>query len=246
MNDDHDVALYQLKDVRQVYIGRTVLDIKNLNIQSGEILALVGPSGAGKSTLLRLLGFLESPTGGQISFKNQLCDENWPRLAGRRRVTMVFQNPLLLKRSVFENVAYGLKIRNQLNRQSEILNILDQLGLIELAQEKAQTLSGGEAQRVALARALVLQPEVLLLDEPTANLDPYNINLIESIVQQVNQEKGTTVIVVTHNVFQARRLADRISLLLSGKIVEVADADDFFEDPRHPQTAAFVRGDIIY
>ncbi len=239
-------TLYHLWDIQQVYKGRTVLDIADLQIKSGEILGLVGPSGAGKSTLLRLLGFLERPAAGQIRYQHQTCDENWPALSDRRRVTMVFQHPQLLKRSVFDNVAFGLKIRDRLNGTAEVLDILNRLGLQELAQAKAQTLSGGEAQRVALARALVLQPEVLLLDEPTANLDPYNIKLIESFVQQVNQEKKTTIIIVTHNVFQARRLADRIGLLLSGKLVEVTGAESFFDEPKHPQTAAFVRGDIIY
>lgn len=246
MTIDSEETLYHLRNVKQVYKGRQVLDMTDLRIQSGEILGLVGPSGAGKSTLLRLLGFLEEPASGQINFKNKRCDENWPTLSARRRVTMVFQNPQLLRRSVFDNVAYGLKIRKQSNGQSEILKILDDLGLTALAQEKAQTLSGGEAQRVALARALVLQPEVLLLDEPTANLDPFNINLIESIIKQANQKKRTTVVIVTHNVFQARRMADRIGLLLNGEMIEVAEPDGFFDDPEHPQTAAFVRGDIIY
>jgi tungstate transport system ATP-binding protein len=101
-------------------------------------------------------------------------------------------------------------------------------------------------QRVALARALVLQPDVLLLDEPTANLDPYNIKLIEQIVAQANQQQNTTTVIVTHNIFQARRLAQRVALLLNGQLVEVAAAESFFETPQRPETAAFVRGDIIY
>ena len=124
--------------------------------------------------------------------------------------------------------------------------MLQWLGLEELADAHARTLSGGEAQRVALARALVLKPDVLLLDEPTANLDPYNIKLIEEIVRRTNEEDGTTVVIVTHNVFQARRLAERVGLLLSGKSVEVAETEKFFTNPQRRQTDAFVRGDMIY
>jgi len=120
------------------------------------------------------------------------------------------------------------------------------MGLQSLSAAKANTLSGGEAQRVALARALVLNPRVLLLDEPTANLDPYNINLIEQIVQYSNQTQGTTVVMVTHNVFQAQRLADRVGLLLEGKLVEVSETNRFFSNPYSPETSAFIRGEIVY
>jgi tungstate transport system ATP-binding protein len=115
-----------------------------------------------------------------------------------------------------------------------------------LQDAHAHTLSGGEMQRVALARALVLRPEVLLLDEPTANLDPYNIRLIEEMTAHVNQVEGVTVVVVTHNIFQARRLAHRVALILHGRLVEVAPTEQFFDRPEHPQTAAFVRGELIY
>ncbi|MDX1412644.1 MAG: ATP-binding cassette domain-containing protein [Candidatus Promineifilaceae bacterium] len=239
-------ALYQLSSTQQIYGGRTVLDIGALEIYQGEILALVGPSGAGKSTLLRLLGFLEKPTAGQLSYEGQLCDETWPDLENRRLATMVFQNPQLLRRSVIENVVYGLKIRGQKNGREEVANLLNRLGLTDLVAEMATTLSGGEAQRVALARALVLKPRVLLLDEPTANLDPYNIKLIEDIVCEENEKQQTTVVVVTHNVFQARRLADRVGLLLSGKLVEVTQTERFFTQPQSSQTNAFVRGELIY
>jgi tungstate transport system ATP-binding protein len=115
-----------------------------------------------------------------------------------------------------------------------------------MARQRARTLSGGEAQRVALARAIVLQPDVLLLDEPTANLDPYNVGLIEDIVQALNRQREATMVLVTHNVFQAKRLAHRVALLLEGQIVEVSDVETFFESPRDPRTAAFVRGEMVY
>jgi len=118
--------------------------------------------------------------------------------------------------------------------------------LLHLANKPARTLSSGEMQRVALVRALLIEPEVLLLDEPTANLDPYNIKLIEQALVDTHQQRGTTVVLVTHNIFQARRLAQRVALLLEGQIVEVSDVTTFFEAPANPRTKAFLRGDIVY
>jgi len=240
--------IYKLAQVRQIYGGRTVLNIEQLTIQTGEVLAIVGPSGAGKSTLLRLLGFLEMPASGSLSYLQQPRSDQWPDLAARRQVTMVFQRAQLLGRSVYQNIIYGLQLRGLGNdhHPAAVQATIDQLGLSNLVNAPAHTLSGGEMQRVALARSLVLQPKVLLLDEPTANLDPYNIGLIEGIVQQANQEQGVTVVIVTHNIFQARRLAQRVGLLLNGKLVEVAATHHFFEQPANPQTAAFVLGDLVY
>ena len=116
----------------------------------------------------------------------------------------------------------------------------------QLARQRARTLSGGEAQRVALARAIVLNPDVLLLDEPTANLDPYNVSLIENIARRINEQHKTSLVLVTHNVFQAKRLAHRVAFLLDSKVVEVGEVTTFFESPSDPRTAAFVRGEMIY
>jgi len=167
-------------------------------------------------------------------------------LSVRRRVTTVFQQPILLNRSVHANVHYGLRLRGLRDANHQVEDALGQVGLAGLAHQRARTLSGGEAQRVSLARAMVLQPDVLLLDEPTANLDPYNVGLIEEIVRSLNDRQGTTIVLVTHNVFQARRLAHRVGLLLEGRVVEVADTTTFFESPQDPRTAAFVRGEMVY
>jgi tungstate transport system ATP-binding protein len=239
--------IYQLRTVAKEYSGRRVLSVERLEIRRGEVFALVGPSGAGKSTLLRLLNFLEPPTNGSIRFLGAEFSASRPvPLQLRRRVTTVFQRPTLLNRSVWANVRYGLQLRGQHNAARRVEMALEQVGLTDLARQQARTLSGGEAQRVALARAMVLQPDVLLLDEPTANLDPYNVGLIEDIVRSLNRERGTSLVLVTHNVFQARRLADRVALLLEGQIVEVADVKTFFESPRDPRTTAFVRGEMVY
>ena len=239
--------MYQLRSVTKVYGSRCVLQADDLGFRQGEVFALVGPSGAGKSTLLRLLNFLERPTSGTIRFLDAEFSRSQPMpLELCRRVTTVFQRPILLNRSVWDNVNYGLRLRGKQNARQLVEVTLERVGLNHLTAQPARTLSGGEAQRVALARAMVLKPDVLLLDEPTANLDPYNVGLIEAIVRDLNRDWGTTVILVTHNIFQARRLADRIALLLDGQIVESADADSFFNSPCDPRTAAFVRGDMVY
>jgi tungstate transport system ATP-binding protein len=239
--------IYRLQNVSKEYEGRRVLQVDNLKIERGEVFALVGPSGAGKSTLLRLLNFLETPTSGRIRFLDVEFSPNQPMpLKHRRRVTTVFQRPLLLNRTVQANVEYGLRLRGLRDSSGLIEKALEQVGLHQLARQRARTLSGGEAQRVALARAIVLQPDVLLLDEPTANLDPYNVGLIEEIVTNLNRERGTTLVLVTHNVFQAKRLARRVALMLEGQIVEVSEVEAFFESPEDPRTAAFVGGEMVY
>ena len=239
--------LYQINGLTKEYGGRRVLEVEQLEIRRGEILALVGPSGSGKSTLLRLLNFLESPSAGEIIFeKTRFAEGQEMPLELRRRVTTVFQRPMLLERSVWDNVSFGLRLRGQRDNRQEIQAVLDEVGLAHLKKQRARTLSGGEAQRVVLARAMALKPEVLLLDEPTANLDPYNIGLIEEVVREINQAYQTTIVLVTHNIFQARRLASRVGLLLAGQVAELATTQAFFEAPTDVRTRAFVNGEMIY
>jgi tungstate transport system ATP-binding protein len=196
---------------------------------------------------------LEAPTEGTLRFQGRAVgpDGSMP-LSLRRRVTTVFQRPILLNRTVRINVAFGLRLRQgwwpwSANGQDDrVAEALERVGLSSLERQRARTLSGGEAQRVALARAMVLEPDVLLLDEPTANLDPHNVSLIEEIIRSLNREKRTTVVLVTHNIFQARRLADRVGLLLDGSLIELAESEDFFERPRDERTRAFVQGDMVY
>ena len=238
--------VYCLENITKSYNNRTVLEVGQLEIQPGEILALVGPSGAGKSTLLRLLNFLEPPSQGRLTFQQQpFSASHQMPLDLRRKVTMVLQRPMLLNRSVQENVRFGLELRG-IRERGRVQAALEEVGLGHLTQHKAHTLSGGEAQRVALARAIVMQPEVLLLDEPTANLDPYNVGLIEKIVLHLNQTQHTTLVLVTHNIFQARRMAQRVAFMLDGKVIETANEEEFFNRPKDARTAAFVRGDMVY
>ncbi|MCB9456444.1 MAG: phosphate ABC transporter ATP-binding protein [Anaerolineaceae bacterium] len=239
---------YDLHHVQQSYNGRIVLRIPELRVEPGEILGVVGPSGAGKSTLLRLLAFLEQPARGTIMLHldDHALTAETATTDQRRQMAMVFQRPALLRRSVRANVAYGLRVRGGRDHREQIEAALRQVKLDHLAAADAHTLSGGEAQRVALARALVLQPRVLLLDEPTANLDPYNVRLIESLIQQHLAAGNTTIILVTHNIFQAQRLATRVALLLDGELVETAPAPAFFQSPTDARTAAFVSGELVY
>ena len=166
-------------------------------------------------------------------------------LALRRQVVSVFQRPVLLRRSVLANVRISQRIRGVPSSNRDAEEWLHRLGLGDLMPAPARTLSAGEAQRVALARALVVHPSVVLLDEPTGNLDPYNVRLIEEIVRGDNTEHGTTVVLVTHDIFQAKRLAHRTGLMIGGKIVEVGETASFFADPQQPETAAFLRGDLV-
>ena len=238
---------YRLEGVTKSYSGRQVLQVDALDIHRGEVFAVVGPSGAGKSTLLRLLNFIEPPSSGIICFADRaFAPGQEVPLELRRRITTVFQRSVLLRQSVRDNVAYGLRLRGRRDSAGRIEEALELVGLTDLARQQARTLSGGEAQRVALARAMILDPEVLLLDEPTANLDPYNVGLIEEVVRDLNRQRQTTLVLVTHNVFQAKRLAHRAGLLLDGRLVEVADTEAFFESPCDPRTAAFVRGEMVY
>lgn len=239
------MSLYELENVQQAYNGRVVLNIEKMTVERGEILALVGPSGAGKSTLLRLLNFLEPQTGGRLVFDHISVAGELP-LKVRRRVITVFQRPVLLKRSVVANLRYGLELRGEKVSETTLTHWLERLGLTQLANQSAPKLSAGEAQRVALARALLVQPDVLLLDEPTANLDPYNVGLIEEIVREENTARGTTIVLVTHNVFQARRLAHRTGLILNGELVELGLTEPFFTSPHREETGAFVRGELVY
>ncbi len=237
---------YQLQNVQKRQNANFALHIHRLDVQQGDVLALLGPTGAGKSTLLRLLAGLEPPTAGDIQFDDAPLLAAEMTLATRRRITMVHQRPLLLGGAVRTNVEYGLRLRGGQNRTQKVDAALDQLGLTPIAAQAAQTLSGGQTQLVAMARALVLEPEVLLLDEPTAHLDPAHVALAEKAIRQICQTRQTTIVWATHNLFQARRVANRTCLLLNGLLVEAAPTEAFFTNPAEPRTADFVQGRMVY
>jgi tungstate transport system ATP-binding protein len=216
-----------------------ILDDVTLALGTGGPTVLVGPNGSGKSTLIRLGMGLVAPSAGSITWGGGDASD------GRRRA-MVFQRPVMLRRSTVANVTYALGAAGiaRRNRLGHALDLLDQVGLAELAQRPARRLSGGEQQRLALARALARDPEVLFLDEPTAHLDPAATKAVEDIVRAV-AASGVKVVMATHDLGQARRLAAEIVFLVRGKVHERAPAETFFTAPGTPEAAAFVRGDLV-
>ncbi len=222
-------ALVELTNVTKCFNNRNVLDTINLQVKEGEILALLGPNGSGKSTLLKILALLLPPDSGEIRFQGtKVTGKNTELL--RLQSTLVFQKTLLLNTSVFNNVAYGLKIRKTPKAKiaEEVSRALKLVKLEGFEKRQAKKLSGGEQQRVSMARALVLKTKLLLLDEPTANLDPKNVEIVEEVISEVNKQLRITVVMATHNMFQAENLPTRIALINEGKITEIGVPSEVF------------------
>jgi molybdopterin-binding protein len=219
----------ELKDVTKAYGNKLVLDTVNLQIREGEILALLGPNGSGKTTILKILAFIENPTEGEVIFQSEKVNfKNTEKV--RLESTLVFQKTTVFGTSVYNNIAYGLKLRKlpKETRDREVKKALELVKLEGFEKRNARKLSGGEQQRVAIARALVLKTKLLLLDEPTANLDPKNAGILEEVIDTVNRENKTTIVMATHNMFQARKLPHRIALMDEGKITEVGSPAEVF------------------
>jgi molybdopterin-binding protein len=235
-----------LRDIRRVHAGGFTLAVPALDVLGGEVLALIGPNGSGKSTLLRVLGLLEPPDAGQVFLGGRPVDAR-AALAERRRMATVFQEPLLADTSVAANVALGLRFRGLAGEVVErrVSGWLERLGVAALAARPARTLSGGEAQRVALARALVLEPEVLLLDEPFASLDqPSRTALIADLGAVLRQDRITTVL-VTHHRGEALALADRVGVLIDGRLCQLDETARVFHAPASEEVARFVGVETI-
>ncbi|MGB9717375.1 MAG: ABC transporter ATP-binding protein [Thermoproteota archaeon] len=223
----------EVQNLCKEYSGRQVLKGVNLSVKNGELFVLVGPNGAGKTTLLRIIDLLEEPTSGRVLFDGQIVDysSKKDRVALRRKIGMVFQQTVLFNMSVFDNVAYPLKVKGENERdiKQKVKETLELVQLNGFERKNALALSGGEAQRVAIAQALVTGPELLLLDEPTANLDPRNVSIVEGALSYVNRERKTTIIMTTHNMFQAENLAHRLAFLNEGKIELTGTFQELFE-----------------
>ena len=211
--------------------GVTILEGLNFTLGADAPSLIIGPNGAGKSVLLRLLHGLLAPTTGHIA---------WPR-PGRQ--AMVFQKPVLLRRSVAQNIAHALSLAG-IAEAARIAASLEEVGLPHLADRPARKLSGGEQQRVALARALALRPDILFLDEPTASLDPAATRAVEAVLLRV-AARGVKLVMTTQDLHQARRLAGEILLLHRGRLMEQAPAEAFFARPHSTEAQAFLRGDIL-
>jgi tungstate transport system ATP-binding protein len=231
----------ELKDIVKTYGRITALDHVSLKVRRGETLALLGSNGAGKTTMLKIMGGILKQDSGNIYYGREKIDDRNLKLL-RRNSTMVFQKTVLFNSDVYGNVAYGLELRRipEADLEHRVREALSQVGLEGYEKRPVKTLSGGEQQRVSLARALALKPELLLLDEPTANLDPENAAAVEKIIKEF--KGATTVILATHNLFQAKRLSDRIAYMARGVLVEEGSPEEIFQRPRDERTARFVRG----
>jgi tungstate transport system ATP-binding protein len=228
-----------LTDVAYASAGQPIIAGVSLTIEAGPSTIILGANGAGKSVLMRLMHGLLQPTAGSVRWSE-------PDLASlRRRQAMVFQRPVMLRRSALANVVYALKLANiaASEREAQALAALDEVGLRHLAQRPARVLSGGEQQRLALARAWALHPEVLFLDEPTANLDPAATREIETVIKAFDAA-GTKIVMATHNLGQARRLGDEVIYLQAGRVLERAPIEQFFARPATSEAAAFMKGEL--
>jgi tungstate transport system ATP-binding protein len=234
-----------LKTVQLGYSADSKALLRNITfeVERAEVVALIGPTGAGKTTLLRLLNLLDTPTSGKIYFNGQdTAKSTQLRLQMRRKMAMVFQKPAVFNSSVYDNIAYPLKVRGHgrkeiQTRVEEMLEITDLKGY---EKRRARTLSGGEAQRVALARAMIARPDLLLLDEPTANLDPVSVAKIEEVLANTIREQKTTVVMATHDMSQGQRLADMIGVLMNGEILQIGSPSEIFCAPQSREVAEFV------
>lgn len=242
--------LFGIQNLCMIYGEKQVLKNINIVIREGEIFALIGPSGAGKTTLLRIINLFEKPTRGNLLFEGALLNRNTfsEKYTVRRRMSLLFQTPAIFNTSVFNNVAFGLAVRGADKKtiEEKVRAALNIVGLEGRENQKALTLSGGEAQRMAFARAIVYDPDLLLLDEPTANLDPAHVAKIEDIIKRIRSERGTTIVIATHNIPQVKRIADRVGILLNGELIEINSKEGIFNSPHDERSAAFIKGEMIY
>jgi tungstate transport system ATP-binding protein len=234
-------SLLELRNLLVHRGDRVVLDLPSLDVGRGETLAIAGPNGAGKSTLLLVIARLLKPTRGELRFAGQRT-EALNILEYRRRLALVMQEPLLLNRTVFENVALGLRFRRVRaeERARRVGEWLERLGIAHLADRRGSHLSGGEARRASLGRALVLQPELLLLDEPFSGLDAPTRARLMADLRAILAETGTTAIFITHHLEEALQLSSRLAVMLSGAIRQIGAPDAVLAAPADAEVAAFL------
>jgi tungstate transport system ATP-binding protein len=236
-------ANLHLEAVEKNYNAVKALDSVSFDGEGGKIIVLIGVNGAGKTTLLRMIAGLEKPDNGAIFFNGKNMSDG----EMRQIATLVFQRTTMFTRTVYANLAYGLKIRGQKDQEikEKITQALQDVGLKDFEKRRAKKTSGGEQQRISLARAFLLEPKILLLDEPTANLDPNSARIIEKAI--VNRKSNDTIMIMaTHNLGQAKRLADQVVHMHEGKIVEAASPKDLFDNPQNETTRKFVRGELEF
>jgi len=238
-------VMVELNNVTKKYGKINALNDVSLKIPQAESFTLIGPNGSGKTTFLKILACIEKPTKGKISLDGELVGErNMSEL--RLKSTMVFQKTVLFNTTVFKNVAYGLKLRgfskNAINER--VGSVLKLVKLEGYEKRLAKKLSGGEQQRVSLARALALRTELLLLDEPTANLDQRSASIIEAAISQIGQETNTTIVLATHNIFQVKTLSEKVALIKNGNLIHVGKTHEILSDSK--KLADFARIENIF
>lgn len=223
-------------NLKKIYATKTVLDIDYLHIEKGSILGIIGANGSGKTTLLYILSNLLKYEFGEVFYNENKFDNEISK-----KITLVFQKPILLRTTVEKNIIYPLTLRKiEKDKKIEMANlVMKELGLESLSKQMAMTLSGGEKQKISLARSVVISPEVLLLDEPTANIDPSSIKLMENMITQTNK-KGTTVVIVTHNIMQAKRICTNIVFIEQGNIIEQGKTKDVLNNPKTEKLKNFI------
>lgn len=242
------MPILEANNLSHNYEGKNILKEVSLSLEKGEALALIGPTGTGKTTTIRLLDLLEKPDSGKIIFDGvDVSTDRRKRLEARRRMAYVQQKPTAFSMNVFDNVACGLKWRGftKDSIHERVEQALEMVGMAEYVKRDAKTLSGGETQRVAIARALVTEPEVLFLDEPTANLDPHSTLKIEEVIATIITKKETAIAMATHNMIQGQRLAGRIGVMLNGRLLQIGSPNDIFCAPDSREVAEFVGIDNI-
>jgi len=232
------VNLLEVHNVSKEYDRQLVVNNVNFTFEPGKIYGIIGPNGAGKSTLLKLISAFLKPTRGEIYLNGKRLSEPVPEMA------CMWQKPYLFQTSVYKNIAYGLKIRglSEKNIQYRTEKLISQFKLEGLKDKQAKFLSGGEGARVALARAVACDSPIIILDEPAANLDPPNTRMMEEILSEVQQEKNLTIIIVTHDMFQARRLAHYTLYMDNGSLKEWGPTQDLFLQPKEASTKKFLQG----
>jgi len=236
--DRHDLTPIQFVDLSVVLGQKLILDKINCKIKSNSITAVLGPNGAGKSIFLQTINGLVSIQSGRLTFNSMQNNQEI-----REQQAMVFQTPVLLRRTVMANMQFVSNLRNKKSNQL-LKNLLDKVGLEGYEEKPARLLSGGEKQRLSIARALIVNPNLLLLDEPTANLDPYSLNLIEDLVLE-EKSTGKTVIFTTHDMSQAKRLATDVIFLNKGKVLEQTVSKTFFKKPKTLEAQKYINGEIL-
>lgn len=228
------MSFIEIKNLCKTISSKTILKNISFTIEKAQIFTLIGPSGSGKTTLLRIINLLDKPDSGKIIIDGvDITSKQNHTVDTRRKMVMLSQKPVVFNNSVFNNVAYGLKIRgvNRHTIKAKVGDLLDAVMLSGLENRNARSLSGGEMQRVALARNLIIEPDFLLLDEPTANLDPKSTAIMEELILSVANKKNITILMATHDMNQAKKFSKHLGVLMDGELKQIGTTEDIFNRP---------------